>query len=425
MVKKVLIITYFFPPRPGVASLRLGGLAKYLPEFGWEPTIITARLLASPDPLYRVIETEDSDVLIEWKRRLGFSVNKTFREELGETANKDTIIDFFLNCAKEILAYPDYNKGWYKYVILIASKVLESEKFDAIISSAGPYTGHIIAHDLKKESGIPWVADFRDLWTQNHNYLYSRVRKYFETKLEVRILTDADAITTVSQPLADKLHLLHCAPVYVVPNGFDPDFVNYNASLSQKFSINYTGRIYRGKMDLELLFKIIRRTIDWNLINPSFIEIHFWGFFEPWLHNLVERYSLDAIVNIHESVPHEQAIKIQQRSQLLLLLTWNDPEEEGIITGKVFEYLAARRPILSIGYSKGVINELLIETQAGVVAEDEYELEEALMNYYNEYKVEGRVRYAGIDSKIEQYSHREMARKLVGVFEEISKEDFD
>jgi glycosyltransferase involved in cell wall biosynthesis len=421
MVKKVLIITYHFPPRPGVASLRLGGLAKYLPEFGWEPTIITAKLPSPPDVRYRVIETEDNDILLEWKRRLGFSAEKTFRNQLGQTQEQDTLVDLFLKCAREILAYPDYNKGWYKYVLPVAGKLLESGEYDAIISSAGPYTTHIIAHDLKKRYKIPWIADFRDLWTQNQYYPHSDVRKYFERKLEVGTLSNADILTTVSAPLAKRLHLLHHLPAYAILNGFDPDLLNPSETRPPIFSITYTGTIFRGKMDPEPLFKVVRKLIDEHKILAADLEINFWGHFEPWLQELVEKNTLNSIVRIHENVPFLQAVEIQRSSQVLLLITENVPREEGLIGGKIFEYFAAHKPILAIGYSKGGVKELLDDTQAGTAAETNKDLEDALLNYYHQFKTEGRVRYCGIDAQIAQYNHKEMARKFAGLLDQVKK----
>ena len=418
MVKKVLIITYHFPPRPSVASLRMGGLAKFLPEYGWKPTILTAKLPSPPDLRYHVIETKESDILVEWKERLGFSPDKTFRDQLGQTGKKDTYMDYLLYAAKDVLAYPDYNKKWYRYTLPVAREQLKREKFDAIFSSAGPYTVHLIARQLKKEFGIMWIADFRDLWTQNHYYSCSRIRKYFETKLEVRTLADADAITTTSYPFAEKLRQLHHAPVSVVPNGFDPELLNHRTLLIPKFSINYTGRLYRGKTDPELLFLVIRKLINEQQIDPSDVEIHFWGCGETWLQKLIDRYNLSTIVFIHDSVPREQALEIQRSSQLLLLLIWIDPKEE-VVVAKIFEYLAAKRPVLAIGPSQGAMPDLIHETNAGFVAESEQELQEILTTAYRQFKTEGKVHYAGIESEIRKYSHEEMAKKIAGVLNQL------
>jgi len=421
MVKKVLIITYFFPPRPAVASIRLGGLAKYLPEFGWEPTILTAKLPSPADARYQVIETPDSDLLLEWKRRLGFSTDKTFREQMGQTGKNDTVVDSLLNIAKEIVAYPDYQKHWYSDALPVARDLLNTEHYDAIISSAGPAATHMIAHNLKREFNILWIADFRDLWTQHQNYSFSRIRKFFETNLEVKTLSDANAITTVSQPLADKLHQIHHTPVSVISNGFDPELLNHTASLTSKFSINYTGRVYRGKMDPEPLFKVIRKLIDEHKMDPSDMEIHFWGCNETWLQGMIDKYDLNPVITLHDAVPHEQALEIQRRSQILLLFTWNDPREEGIVTGKIFEYLAARRPVLAIGRSGGTIQEILDETSAGCIAGNEQEIVTAVLGYYDQYRMMQRVLYSGNDSSIRNYSHQHMACRFATILDSITK----
>jgi hypothetical protein len=421
MTKKVLIITYHFPPRPSVASIRLGGLAKFLPEFGWEPTILTAKLPSDPDPRYRVIEIRESDILLEWKKRLGFSSDKTFRDQLGQTGKKDTYIDHFLHVVREVIAYPDYNKNWKGYAIPVARDLLKQEKFDAIISSSGPSTAHLVANTLKKESGLPWIADFRDLWTLHHLYSYGRVRKYFETKLEVQILANADAITTVSHPLAEKLQHLHHKMVYVVPNGFDPELLNHTSSLFSKFSINYTGRMYRGKMDPEPLFRVIRKLINENSIDPSDVEIHFWGCAETWIQRLVDEYNLNNVISLHDAIPRAKALWIQRSSQILLLFIWNDPKEKGIITGKIYEYLAAQRPILAIGPFGGTIPKLLEETNTGITAENEQDIETAIMRHYHQFRTMQMVPYSGNKTNISRYSHREMARCFSVLLEKVTK----
>ena len=149
--------------------------------------------------------------------------------------------------------------------------------------------------------------------------------------------------------------------------------------------------------------------------------IDFYGYDEGWLERDVERYGLQDIVNVHGLVPREKALKKQREAQILLLLTWNDPTERGVYTGKVFEYLAARRPILSMGISGGVVEELLKETNAGVHTSTQEELERALKKYYQEFKRKGRVGYCGISAKIERYSQREMARKFAVVLDTLAK----
>lgn len=427
-MKKVLIITYHFSQSSTIAAIRLRGLANYLYEFGWEPTILTAKFpnVSEPrtDMRVRVIETPYEDLLITWKRRLGLKTDKTLKEqfELPTYKDKNTIADFILNCWTEIFAYPDGEKGWYKFAVDASNKLLQEEKFDVIISSSSPVTSHLIAKELKLKYNIPWIADLRDLWTQNHYYRHSTLRKHIERRLEVRTLSAADALTTVSQPLAENLKELHKGKdAYVIPNGFDPAEIVMESHLSDKFRIVYTGYLYKGKRDPELLFKAIQKLIAEGIIEPDEVVIDFYGYEEGWLERDVERYGLQDIVNVHGLIPREEALKKQRKAQILLLLTWNDPMEKGVYTGKVFDYLAARRPILSWGISSGVVEALLKETNAGVHTSSQEELERALKQFHSEFKLKGRVSYCGINAKIERYSQREMARKFAGVLDRIAK----
>jgi glycosyltransferase involved in cell wall biosynthesis len=284
---------------------------------------------------------------------------------------------------------------------------------------------NLVASRLASEFNIPWIADFRDLWTQNHYYPYSGIRKFFDRRLELKTLSNASILTTVSQPLAENLQKLHKnKKVIAIPNGFDPEQTNPGIPLSTKFSITYTGYLYQGRRDPELLFKIIRYLINGNFIDPNSLEINFFGYDEGWLIHDVKKYGLDNYVKIHGIIPREQSIQKQRESQILLLLTWNDPEEKGVYTGKLFDYLAARRPILSLGFTDGgVVKELLDQTRVGVHCSNEVELREYLLEAYREYKELGAVQYRGIKEEVMKYSQVEMAKSFSEVLESIIEND--
>ena len=179
-LKKVLIITYHFPPKTTVASLRLLGLAKYLPEHGWKPIILTPAMPARSNSDFNVklIETQYHDVLSSWKKRLGFHPAKDIQHQLGTvTSNNNSfnLINWFSTFSKKLICYPDGQKGWYPFATKAAEEFLQREGADAIISSSSPVTSHLIAKYLKTKFNTPWVADLRDLWTQNHYFSYNRV----------------------------------------------------------------------------------------------------------------------------------------------------------------------------------------------------------------------------------------------------------
>jgi len=421
-MKRVLIISYHFQKNEVVGAIRARGMAKYLKSYGWENFVICGDRGKNDD--FIVFEVLVDSVLTKWKRILGLNEDITLKNHWNVPSykNKKTFIDYILKIWEDIFTNPDAYRTWINPAINKGREILKNEQFHAIISSSGPASVNMVAAKLASEFNLPWIADFRDLWTQNHYYNHSRIRKFFEKKLELRTLARANAITTVSQPLAEKLHELHKGKkVYVIPNGFDPDQMSPGTRLTEKFSITYTGVLYQGKRDPELLFKVIKDLIEENVFDPNLIEINFYGYDEGWLIHDVKKYHLETIVKIHGIISREQSIEKQRETQILLLLTWNDPAEKGVYTGKLFDYLAARRPILSLGSTDGgVVRELLDHTQAGVHCSNEAELREYLLKAYREYRELGAVQYHGIEAEVMKYSHVEMARKFAEVLEEVT-----
>ena len=320
------------------------------------------------------------------------------------------------NYYREITHYPDSEKGWKPFAVKAGDKLLQNEDIDAMISSSSPVTSHLIAKELKSKHKIPWVADFRDLWTQNHNYPYSTFRKFFERKLEIKTLSPADALVTLSPPAAEKLKILHKRKrIYMITNGFDPDKMgNGKANLTSKFTITYTGQIYK-KQDPSKLLAALKDLISERAIDPKDVDVRFYGPENVLLAKKIEEYRLSATVRQCGIVPREISFEKQRESQLLLLLKWEDPLERGIYTGKVFEYLAAMRPILATGGTNDVVKELLTETSAGIDAQTVEDIKSTLRKLHAEYKLRGKVSYQRNAEKVDKYSYRENAKKFVEV----------
>ena len=420
-MRNVLIISFFFN-QTSIAAVRLKGLVKYLPEFGWNPVVLTVKTSSLPGKKYGIFETPYEDTVILWKKRLGLPLHTTLKEHYNFPTykEKNTIIDNLINFWEEIFTYPDPTINWSVSAIEKGEELLKAFHIDAIISSISPNTSHIIAKELVKRKKIPWIADFRDLWTQNHYYKYSGIRCFFEKRLERATVSSANALTTISHPFSEKLNELHKnIAVYTITNGYDPEQVNVGVSLTKKFSITYTGKIYKEFQDPEPLFRVLKTLIDDHMVDPSTIEVHFFGYHEGWLLNDIKKYHLENVVQIHGQISPEEAVQRQRESQVLLLLTWNDPHEKGVYTGKIFDYLAARRPVLALGLHGSVVTDLLNQTQAGVNVSSDSEIKEKLMKLYQEYKENGFVKFSGVLLEIEKYSHREMARKFAEVLEDI------
>jgi glycosyltransferase involved in cell wall biosynthesis len=402
-VGRVLLISYSYPPRPEIGSVRLGALARYLPQFGWEPIVLTAQLPDGPRPPARVIETPYRDVLGDWKKRLGLDAGRGLHDQLqlpvscipGTKRLHSRVIDW----VGGMIAYPDPMKGWIPCAIEAVRRLVRSEKVDAILSSAHPPSCHLIGRSAKEILGCPWVADFRDLWTQHHYYSGGWIRRTVEGRLERKTISCADALVTVSDPWAELLRQkFREQPVYWVTNGFDPDEFSLEArELTKTFSISHTGQLYQGKRDPTLLLEVAADLIRIGAIPRAEMRIRFYGPQEPgWLPDLVQRCGLGDVVESGGLISRTEALAHQQESQLLLLLVGPDaPEFVGHYPAKIFEYLGSKRPIIALGGPSGVVSDLLRETNAGIHIKSGTELRAFLIAAYRDYQQLGRVSYAG------------------------------
>jgi hypothetical protein len=428
-LKKCLFIAYFYPPTPTVGSLRPSLLSKYLPEFGWEPVILTAKLPGRLHDGMRIIETDYKDILASIKSLFGFDQEKGLHEQLNILVSKDgspiAWKSKLIELAKEFIAFPDCQKGWYKYAMQAARELLDKEKVDAILSTSSPVSSHIIARELKKEYHMPWVADLRDLWTQNHFYSKFSCIRYFEKQLELKTLRYADSLVTVSPGFADKLQLLHKnKKIYCITNGYDTDdFVEAQTELTKRFTMTYTGMLYGGKRDPSLLFEALSALIKENKIDRELAEVRFYGPQEDWLTDAIRKYNMDGIVKLYGDVSHEKALEKQKESQLLLLLLDKKDHEKDVYPAKIFEYFGARRSVIAFGGSGGEVKKLLEKTKAGEFAVDLTALKSILCKYYQQYITSGSVSFDG-NSIIENYTYKRIAKKYSDILDKIATKKF-
>jgi len=423
MRNKVLILSYYFEEEL-IGSIRSQGLAKYLPRFGWDPVILTHGDTGSKSKYSGITEYVQSDDMFSlWRKKLGIEQNKVIRPYLKLPNKHRSFVDWITGLWDEIFLFPDAQKNWIHPAKEKARELASRDKFDAIISTAFPVSSHIIARYLKTEFEIPWVADFRDLWSQYSYYHYSPLRRFADFCLEIWTLSKADAITTVSTPLALKLRQIHGKKrIEVIMNGFDPELLNHHQKLSHdKFNIVYTGQLYKGKRDPMLLFQCISNLVRKGIIDENKIEIQFYGHIPEWLVRDIEKMRLNGIIRLNGPVAREIALQKQREAQLLLLLSWNDPKEPGILTGKLFEYLAAKRPIISIGPETSEIKNILESTKAGVHLTNDEEIKEYIIKKYSEFNTAGQIEYHGISEQINKYSHIEMAKRFASILDEIAK----
>jgi hypothetical protein len=433
--KKVLVVSFFFPPANKIAAVRLGKFAKYLPQFGWQPFVLTAdEVKGCPQDL--PVDIDEAAIF----RTPHFSLGPTI--SYGLTGGQATIHQrmdkgsLFRKALYRLvrLMQPVYTlplirtltlepTGWYRPALKRGLEVISKEKFDVIFSSYGPSVSHLVASKLHRQTGIPWVAEFRDLWSLNHYLRKVQPLHVFEKKLEKRVMKGSSLLITISEPLATQLEALHSEKVVVIRNGFDEDDYLGEVPLTAKFSITYTGNVYPGKQDPVPLFKAIADLEEEGRISSDSFEVRFFG--GSTLTSLlpaIKHYHLERIVRIHGLVPFKESIERQRESTILLLLGWKDPREKGLYGGKIFGYLGARRPILSIGPGGDVVDELLKETGAGTVVGEVTEIKALLLQWVKEFRQSGRIlsHFEPDSAAVLRYTRKQQAAELAQLLEQVS-----
>lgn len=363
--KHILIISFAYPPLPQMGSYRVSQVSKELYKQGWIPHVITAKNpklkqilpLEIPEELVHYVDWPDI-----WKL---FPFLEKFL--LGRILSKG--LRFMFPFGSSTL--PETRRFWWRKPAI--SKGLEiCAKYDIkiIYGSFSPPSTIFIANNLHKKTGIPWIHEFRDLWTLHPYYKGSLIKKYFEQKIEKKLLEEAVALTANSTYACEDLEKLHNKKTHLIYGGYDnKESIEHS---NDKFTMLYTGTVYR-KEDTEPLFKALRRLSKENDEIISKIKVVFYGPKLPQLlAELVENYQLSSIVELNDSVDHSAIIKFQQKADaFLLLLGWKSPKEIGVIPGKLFEYIGYKKPILAITYPKGAVNDILTETGLGQVLIDE------------------------------------------------------
>lgn len=424
-MKKVLIIAFFWPYTFG--SKRVIGLAKFLPQFGWQPLILTAPLEHKAPAPFQIIETGYFGFLGRACKFLGAKPNQDLgnqlQQQLGQIpAFYKSPLRFFYNLLKEIAAYPDEHKNWQAPAWQAASRIISQQKIAAVIS-IWPVSSHLIAQKIKQQYRLPWLADFPDLWSQNAAYPYSRYRQWLDRSLEIKTLKQANCLTTSSKFYQHKLGLLHPSKkIKTIHLGFDPDNLNLpTAPLTKKLSITYTGLCYDKKRNPLTFFQALKELLDEGKLQISNLAIRFYGPINQKVNQLIQTLGLAGCVKQLGPLPLDQCLAKQRESQILLQLNWEDKDDRGVFSGKMLDYLAALRPILAVG-GKGndLVQQWLQETKAGVYCPTKNKTKAVLMRFYQEYQKNSFIRYQGNLDKVKDFNSKKMAQKFACILNQIT-----
>jgi len=430
-MKKVLIITYYWPPAGGPGVQRWLKFVKYLRDFGWEPVVYTVENPSYP-VLDKTLESEIPDGVEVIKKSIiepyTFAGKITGQKDIDKV--KGGFIDSEANQSmmKKITTWvrgnffiPDARMFWIEPSFKFLKGYLSENKIDVVVSTGPPHSLHLIGLKLKQKLGVKWIADFRDPWTNIDYYSKLKLTQWADLKhqrLERDVIEQSDRVLVVGKTMKEEFYSLGGEKIHVLPNGFDNEVSEENEFvLDDKFSIAHIGSMNADRNPYHL-WEALSEIVKENKEFASSIQIKLAGTVSHEIFDTLEFFGLDKYVYHEKYLNHKDVISFQKSSQVLLLVLNDTPNAKGIVTGKFFEYLNAKRPILTVGPEDGDLAEILNETQSGVIVDykKKEEMKKMINNYFEEYKTKNLV----VNSKnIEQYSRRNITAKLAEVMDSL------
>ncbi|WP_165749582.1 glycosyltransferase family 4 protein [Cellulophaga sp. Z1A5H] len=419
-MKKVLIITYYWPPAGGPGVQRWLKFVKYLRDFNIEPVLFIPK-----NPNYPItdaaflkeipegIKIIKQSIFEPYQLASFLSSKKTKRISSGIIQTKNqSFLEKILLWIRGNLFIPDARKYWIKPSVKSITKVLQEENIETIITTGPPHSIHLIGLALKERLGITWLADFRDPWTSigYHKKLkLTRAAKKKHKFLEKRVLNIADTIVVTSPTTKREFEALTSQPISVITNGFDDQQIQ-EIKLDAAFTMVHIGSLLSGR-NPENLWRILSELLVSNADFKKVFKLKLIGVVSEDVLESIYAHHLKPYVDLVGYVSHDTALQAQKKSQILLLTEINSKETQGIIPGKLFEYLAAKRPILAIGPKNWDVSAILEDTKAGKTFDytEDVKLKKILLEWFEAYKTSSLNIAA---TNINKYSRRELTRKL-------------
>ncbi len=438
-LKKVLIITYYWPPSGGAGVQRWLKFVKYLRAFGWEPIVYTPMNPESPDEDeslmkdvpdgVEVVRTEIWEPYDLYRKFTGAKKTDKINPAFHTDKKKVSMKQSFGVWVRGNFMIPDPRKFWIKPSVRYLRDFLAENPVDAIVSSGPPHSMHLIAMQLHREGFIPWVADFRDPWTNLDFYDDLKLTSWADgkhRKLERQVLENANVVLSVGktmneefiQMMKDYKSSTDLSKFKIITNGYDEsDVYKGPIEVDKKFSIAHLGTMSHAR-NPEVLWKALKRL---SLEIPDFksdLEIKLVGKVDASVADSVRSFGLGDSLKLIPYIPHHEVVKVQQQSRLLLLVLNNTRTAKGILTGKFFEYMSAKRPILAVGPVDGDAAEILIKANAGTIAgyNDDELVYSQVKDFYAKYKA-GNLEVNSLG--VEQYSRKALTSQLVNILDSL------
>ena len=429
-MKRALIITYYWPPVGGSGVQRWVKFAKYLPSEGWQPVIYTPE---NPD-LSSIDESLLSDIPSEAEiikrpiiepygiyRKLTGSKGQIKIEANPGGGGKGSFLKRLSMWVRGNLFMPDPRCLWIGPSVRFLKKYLEEHPVDVIVSTGPPQSMHLIARKVSLATGIPWVADFRDPWTKIFYFKHLRLGKWAEKRhheLEQMVLDDATAIVAVSPLVQQDFAAMTKTPVHLVTNGYDESDYIDEVHADDCFNVVHTGLLTAEGNPVELWKALAMKCLT-DAVFASKFRLILAGKTDNKVLQSISDAGLDKYLTDYGYIDHHKAVLLQRTASLLILPIREEPETKAILPGKLFEYLAARRPILGVGTSEGAMATVLQETRAGKIFDwsDTEAISAQINDIWNGFMTGKDIE---MNADIEKYSRRMTTRNMAELFDSIT-----
>jgi len=433
--RKALMVVYYFPPLGGGGTQRALKFARYLPDYGWQPQVLSVRnshYLVHDESLQHELRR---DVRITRTPAIlpGRFMRKVTNYQVnGETSNANIngniispALRFLKNAFYTSVYIPDEYIGWMPFAVAAGKRLCKQDGIDLIFSSGPPNTTHMIARRLKKATGLPWVADLRDLWDQypdSYNPFRLKARKKLEEYLERKTLQDADGFLVVSeqmrQDLQEKFPEISAERISVITNGFDTaDFANLDLENDPDyFTVVHAGSLFPWR-SLRPFLQAVKEFFRRSSSAQQRFRLKLLGIIPDQERSAIANAGLQENVIIHDYLPYRQALSHIVSADVALLLLGDCGHPANMLTSKLFDYMGARRPILAIG-PNGDLHRLLRQENLGAAFSDEQtsQIAEALHRYFENWQ-QGKPMV--LNSRYRRFDRRVLTEKLSNVFNTI------